>query len=129
MLRHRLVEHPHMRQPRPRPCRRLVNQLRIQLELRLDLPVRRHRAGTVALVHLDPMRVELVLLERDRLAQRRPLPLPCRGVVAARIHVGLHLLRLTSSAIPIASKIGPNSPIDWLARVTICLATGARSAE
>jgi hypothetical protein len=36
--------------------------------------------------------------------------------------------RSVAAVIPSASKIGPNSPIDWLARVTICLATGARSA-
>ena len=30
-------------------------------------------------------------------------------------------------SMPSASKIGPNSAIDWLARVTICLATGDRS--
>ncbi len=110
MLRPRLVEHPHMRQPRPRPCRRLVMQLRIQLELRLDLPVRHHRAGTVALVHLDTMRVELVLLERERLAQRRPLPLPCRGVVAARIHVGLHLLRADPIGHPQRLEDRPELP-------------------
>ena len=32
------------------------------------------------------------------------------------------------SSSPRDSKIGPNSPIDRFARVTICLATGARSA-
>ncbi|MFC3087368.1 hypothetical protein [Tabrizicola soli] len=30
-------------------------------------------------------------------------------------------------SMPSASKIGPNSVIDWLARVTIWRATGARS--
>ena len=34
----------------------------------------------------------------------------------------------TPSPIPSASKIGPNSAMDWLARVTICLAIGARSS-
>jgi hypothetical protein len=102
-------------------------QLRIKLEGRFHLAIGHHATGFVALVHLHAMGVELVLLEGDGLSDRRALLLSFH-FASQRLSI---LACMTSGSVdsvsPSASKIGPNSPIDWLARVTICLATGARS--
>jgi hypothetical protein len=118
-----------MRDAGPGPCCRLVVQFRIQFEGRFHLAVGHDRVRFVALVHLHAVGVELVLLEGDRLADGVALFLGRGGPASQRASM---LAWITSGSvppvIPSASKIGPNSPIDWLARVTICLATGARSA-
>jgi hypothetical protein len=89
-------------------------------------------SGTVALVHLDAVRIELVFLEGDRLADRLALRLGLRrAVVAARGQVLLHLFTgsIAFEQAERLAKIGPNSSIDRFARVTICFAMGARSTS
>ncbi len=102
-----------MRETRAGPCRGLVVQFGIQLERRLDLPVGHHRVGPVALVHFDPVGVEFVLLEGDRLAAAP------RAVVSAAADASQRASMLAwifswsmPPVMPSASKIGPNSPID-----------------
>ena len=119
---------PVLHQPRHaaaarRAARRLVDQLRVVGERGRVAFAHDHGVRHVALVHLDAVGVELVDLEGDRLAQllaallglRRcpPCAPPCwRSSPRDRCE----------SSRPSAPKIGPNSPIDLLARFDDLLA-------
>ena len=69
----------------------LIIELVVALPFRLRRAVGDDGARSVALVHLDAVAIELVGLERDRLAQRFALLGRRRVVVAQLGHVGLHL--------------------------------------
>ena len=108
---------PDMRQPGAWPGRRLVVQFGVLLEGRLLLAVGDDGVRLVALVHLDAMRVELIDLEGDRLADawRAALRLPACRRSAHPCSTASSPGRWQSSR-PSALKIGPNSSIDLLAR-------------
>ena len=53
-----------------------------------------------------------------------------RAVFALRSSIWSRISSSVSASVrPSTSKNWPNSRLDWLARVTICFATGARSCE
>jgi hypothetical protein len=72
----------------------VVVQLGVAGELRLRRPVADDGGGPVAVVHLHAVRVELVVLELDRLAQLAPLLGRLRRVLLAGLHVRLHHVRV-----------------------------------
>ena len=61
-------------------------------ETRFRLAVGNDSCRFVALVHFDAMRIELVLLERDRLSQCLPLRFTSLARIATRIHARFDLL-------------------------------------
>lgn len=87
-------EEPGMRQPRAGPARLLAMQFRVLGEYRFGLSIGDRSTRAIALVHLDPMAIELVDLVGDRLADRGALLLGGDSVVAAGVHVLLHLHRV-----------------------------------
>ena len=84
-LAHRSRKQPCMRHARAGPGRRLIVQFRVLREGRFGLAIGDDRFGFVALVHLDAVRVELVDLVGDRLAD---LPARCSSAagVSRRAH-------------------------------------------
>ena len=81
-----------MREPGPRPRGRVVVQLGVAGVGRLGRAVRHHRGRAVALAHLHAVRVELVVLELERLAQVGALLRGLRRVLRARGDVLAHEL-------------------------------------
>ena len=69
-------------------------QLRVGGERRFRLAIGHHGGGFIPLVHLDPVAVELVFLERNRLPQRLALRLGLGACVTAFVHVLLHHHRI-----------------------------------
>ena len=85
---------PAVRQPRAGPGRRVVEELAVARVLRLGRAVGDDRGRRVALPELDAVRVELVVLELERLLERDPLARRLRRVVGAGAHVLDHQVRV-----------------------------------
>ena len=86
------VAQPAMRQPGARPRRRVVVQLGVAGERGLGGAIGDDRARPVALSELDPVGVELIVLELQGLAELCALGGRLRGAVGAGAHPLVHLV-------------------------------------
>src|SRR6266487_2399465 len=94
------VPQPAVGQPRSRPGGGVVVELGVMGIGGLGRPIGDHGRRVVALIELDAVAVELIVLEFDGLAQFLPLLGAMRRVLFSRLHACTHLLDAPGLAEP-----------------------------
>src|ERR1019366_4539402 len=115
-----------MRQSRTRPGGRIIIQFSITNVVRLRRSICDHGGGMVALIELDAMTVELVVLEFDGLTQFLSLLSGVRRVLFACLYTGTHLLGI-SGLIKTQCFIDCSKFLDALVRSLDYLLTNGRT--